>query len=143
MEKERKGGCQRGHFHAGNVQNMLYISCCFTVSPLPHAHPHLCMCPPMCSLSLPMAHFTFTCALWGGHYISLLSPFFSTCLTLLPTSTLPPPPSQLSLTCHFTCLYIQLQALSPCMYITAYLEKEQNYTPCQLQLSIDNSQGYF
>ena len=74
MEKERKGGCQRGHFHAGNVQNMLYISCCFTVSPLPHAHPHLCMCPPMCSLSLPMAHFTFTCALWGGHYISLLSP---------------------------------------------------------------------
>ena len=54
-----------------------------------------------------------------------------------------PPPSQLSLTCHFTCLYIQLQALSPCMYMVAYLEKEQNYAPCQLQLSIDNSQGYF
>ena len=141
MEKERKGGCQRGHFHAGNVQNMLYISCCFTVSPLPHAHPHLCMCPPMCSLSLPMAPFHLHMCPLGRplHFLTL-----TFLLYLLDSfAHLHPPPSQLSLTCHFTCLYIQLQALSPCMYMVAYLEKEQNYAPCQLQLSIDNSQGYF
>ena len=142
-EKGEGGAGERGRFHAGNVQNMLYISCCFTVSPLSHAHPHLCMCPPMCSLSLSLSSndppFHPSHVPFGEATTFPLS-------TLFDAFALPPLPTLITLQLPFTFFFCLFSILHLCKHgsISIYTLRMNKTTTLlsnlslSLSLSIDN-----